>query len=163
LFRRVSPYSIDCLWSKAGLPGNLCDAHTLIYQVDGEAIAFPIERGLAATKFRAIIRGLCMGDSGSLGLFDSFGLSLSHSGHEAYQRVSHGLCHWFFGRAIECEIVDNRPNDDPAPNELTHAIRHVRVISPEPVDPADNEHVATAEQIEQPLPLIPLGEAGRHA
>ena len=39
-------------------------------------------------------------------------------------------------------------------------IGHVRVISPKPVDPADNEHVAAAQQIEQPLALIALGEAG---
>jgi hypothetical protein len=71
--------------------------------------------------------------------------------------------HRFFGCAVEDKAVDHGPNDDAALHELADDFGHVCLVSPEPVNPTDNEHVATAEQIEQPLALIALGEAGRNA
>jgi hypothetical protein len=47
---------------------------------------------------------------------------------------------------------------DAALHELPNHLGHVSIVSPEPVDPADNEDIATAEQIEQPLALTAFGQ-----
>src|SRR3984957_15796169 len=111
----------------------------------------------------SVITGLGVLDTGALRFFGRLGLRLREGRHKRDQRIADRHLHRVFGCAVEDEAVDHSLNDDAALHKITDDLGHVSIVSPEPVDPADNEHVATAEQIEQPLALTALGETGRHA
>jgi hypothetical protein len=64
------------------------------------------------------------------------------------QRVADGLLDWLFVKPVELEIFDNGADHDTAPHELTDHVADVFVVAPKPVNPADNEHVASPKFVE---------------
>jgi hypothetical protein len=97
-----------------------------------------------------------MSNSCSLRILGPLSLSLSHRSHEAVQRIAHCLLHRVFGAAIECEPVDNRPDDDAFLHELLDRLNNVIVVTAQPIDPANNERVPSSEKVKQSLALFTL-------
>src|SRR5215475_7751017 len=77
---------------------------------------------------------------------------------KAIRRIADGLLHRVCGAAVECHPVDDRLDDDSAAHELADRVHHVRVVTPQAVNPANDERVACAQHVEKPLALGALRE-----
>ena len=76
-------------------------------------------------------------------------LSLGGCGHEGDQGVPYGLPHGVVRRPVERQAVDDRRDDDAARHELADDLRHVCILAPESVDPADHKYITAAQPVEQ--------------
>src|SRR5215470_4580759 len=99
-----------------------------------------------------------MRDASPLSVLRRLGLCLGSRGHERYQRVPHGLLDGVGRLAVEREAVDDRLDNDALLHEGPDSLRHVIVIPAQPVYPAHDEHVATAQDVEQAMALRTLCE-----
>jgi hypothetical protein len=92
-----------------------------------------------------------------------FGLRLSRGGHESDQRVTDGALHGVLGGSVKSDAVDYRSNHDPALHELANGLANVLVIATKAINPAHDERIALAEEIEEPAALRSLGKLGGDA
>ena len=90
-----------------------------------------------------------MGDTCFLGFLGNLGLGLGDCRHERDERVPDRLLHRVVGGAIEGHPVYDGFDADAAPDELPDCIGHVRVIAPQAVNPANDQHIPRPENIEQ--------------
>ena len=74
--------------------------------------------------------GLGMSNPGFLRFLDHLGLALCRRGHEGDQGVTNSLLHWVFRGTVEGQSIDDRSNDDSAPNEFPDGVGHVGIVSP---------------------------------
>lgn len=98
-----------------------------------------------AAKVRRVLAALGVLDAGPLAPLGRFGLCLGGRGHEAYQRVPHGLLNRVIGRAVEREVVDDAPDYDAAAHELADGVANVVLVATHTVNPAHDQHVTGPE------------------
>jgi hypothetical protein len=119
----------------------------------------------AVTRFPALVGprvsiGLRVRYARALRFLRSLRLRLGRCGHEGDKRVTNGALHGVLSRAVERDAVDHRADDGAPPHELTNGLADVLVVPAEAVNPANNERVAAAEQVEQPAALGSFAELG---
>jgi hypothetical protein len=126
--------------------------------ISASRTAFSIGLVVAPPQIDAIPVGLCVGDTGLLGEPRRLGLRLPERRHERDQRVPYRLFHRVGGGAVEGHVVDDSPDDDAAPHQRLDCVDHILVITPQAIDPADHEGVASPEFVEQTPAAFALGE-----
>ena len=98
-------------------------------------------------------------DTRTLCSFGSLSLSLRGRRHEGDQCVTNCLLHRVFGRTIEGEVVDHRPDHHASPHELADGVAHILVVPAKAIDPTDDKHVTGPQLVEQAATLGTLDKA----
>jgi hypothetical protein len=104
-----------------------------------------------------------MRNTRALRFLRSLRLRLRRCRHERDERVTNGALHGVLGRAVERDAIDHGADDDTPTHELADRLADVFVVPAEAVNPANNERVAVAKQVEQAPPLRPFAELRAHA
>jgi hypothetical protein len=117
---------------------------------------------LAAPVRARFTIGSCVRDTSALRFLCRFCLCLRRCCHESDQGVPHCALHGVLGRAVKGNAVYDRADYNTALHELANGFANVLVVATKAVNPANDEHVARPEQVEETTPLGPLSELSAH-